>query len=348
MGIYDLGLVQMKKVAIQDAVGLRLCHDITEIREGFKGVAFKRDTVIREEDIGHFLNIGKRHVFVWDDSIKELHEDDCARRMAAMAETPGAHYEGPAEGKMLLIADREGLFRVRRELLREINRIPDITICSLPDHYPVKKGDRLASMRIVPLVTPEEHIVRAEALCKEARLFELLPYKPLKTGVIITGSEIYHGRIKDRFEPVIRAKLRSFPGEMLGAQLCDDDPDMIAGAAESFISQGASFLIFTGGMSVDPDDVTPAAVRKLGAEILTHGMPSQPGNMTLLGYLNGIAILGVPGAAVSRPVTLLDVLLPQIFAGERFSIEDIRNLADGGLCQMCARCHYPNCSFGRY
>ncbi|WP_019001741.1 molybdopterin-binding protein [Succinimonas amylolytica] len=338
----------MKKVAVQDAVGMRLCHDITEIRDGFKGVAFRRNTVIGAGDVEHLLNIGKRHLFVWDDSIREIHEDDCALRMAGMAPVPGAHYEGPSEGKVLLISDTAGLFLVNRKLLGAVNEIPDLTITSLPNHYAVKKGARMASMRIVPLVTAEENILRAEELCRKERLFELHPYRPLRTGIIITGSEIYSGRISDRFEPVLRSLLKRYPGEVLGVRVCDDDTGMIAAAAEEFIASGADLLLFTGGMSVDPDDVTPRAIRETGAEILTHGMPAQPGNMTLLAYRDQVVMLGVPGAAISRPVTLLDVLLPQIFAGIRFSRADLLNLAEGGLCQLCGQCHYPNCTFGRY
>ena len=338
----------MKKVRVEDAVGMTLCHDLTEMRDGFKGAAFKRGHVITEADIPHMLDIGKRTVFVWEEAAGEIHEEDAALRMAAMAPVSGAHYTGPSEGKVLLIADTEGMFRVDTELLKEINSIGDITISTLPDHYPVKPGMRLASMRIVPLVTKEEQIIRAEALCAGRRLLNLLPYRPLKTGIIITGSEIYHGRIQDKFEAVARAKLSRYPGEVLGAVICDDDLDMLVDAAQRFLAQGADFLIFSGGMSVDPDDLTPSAIRKLGCDVVSHGVPSQPGNMTLIAYLNDVPVMGVPGAAISLPTTIFDVMLPQVFAGEKFTKQDLIRLGNGGLCQLCPACHFPNCTFGRY
>lgn len=338
----------MKKIPVEQAVGMELCHDITEMNAHFKGVAFPRGHIIRQEDIAHLLDIGKKTVFVWDEQAGEIHEDDCARRLAAMAPVEGAHYEGPAEGKVLLIADRRGMFRVNRPLLDRINAIGDITICTLPDHYPVEPGARLASMRIVPLVTKQEQIQQAEDLCRDTRLLDLRPYQSRKIGVIITGSEIYHGRIQDRFEPVVRKKMAQYPSQILGVRLCDDDLDMIVQAARDFLDQGADFLIFTGGMSVDPDDLTPAAIRRLGADIVTHGVPAQPGNMTLVAYLGQVPILGVPGAAIKLPTTIFDVLLPQIFAGDKLTREDLRNLEDGGLCQLCKACHWPNCTFGRY
>lgn len=338
----------MKKIAVEQAVGMTLCHDITKMVDGFKGAAFKRGHVIREEDVEELLNIGKKSVFIWEENAGEIHEEDCALRMAAMAPVEGAHYTAPSEGKVLLMADQPGMFRVNKKLLSAINSIGDITISTLPDHYPVQVGVRLASMRIVPLVTKETQIIEAERLCEGEKLLDLRPYRMKKIGVIITGSEVYSGRIKDKFEPVVRRKMEQYPSEILGVTICDDDLDMIVSAAKAYLEQGADFLIFTGGMSVDPDDLTPTAIRRLGAQIISHGVPSQPGNMTLAAYLDDVAILGVPGAAISLPTTIFDVLLPQIFAGDKLTKEDLVNLAEGGLCQMCKACHFPNCTFGRY
>lgn len=338
----------MKKIRVEDAIGMTLCHDLTEMRDGFKGAAFRRGHVITAEDVPHMLDIGKRTVFVWEENAGEIHEEDAALRMAAMAPVPGAHYTPPAEGKVVLMADARGMLRVDTALLQQINAIGDLTISTLPDHYPVEKGMRLASMRIVPLVTKEEQIIEAERLCAGKKLLDLLPYRPRKAGIIITGSEIYHGRIRDKFEAVARAKLAKYPGEVLGAAVCDDDLDMLVGAARGFLEQGADFLIFSGGMSVDPDDLTPTAIQQLGCEVISHGVPSQPGNMTLMAYLGDIPVTGVPGAAISLPTTIFDVMLPQIYTGLKFTKQDLIRLGEGGLCQLCKPCRFPNCTFGRY
>lgn len=338
----------MKKVKVQDAIGMTLCHDITAMMDGFKGAAFKRGHVITQEDIPKLLDIGKQHVFIWEENAGEIHEEDAARRLSQMTTVNGAHYGSISEGKVQLFADQDGMFRVDKALLAAVNRIGDITITTLPDHYPVKAGDRLASMRIVPLVTEERQIAEAEALCADKQLYDLRPFKPLKVGIIITGSEIYHGRIKDKFERVARAKLAHYPAEILGVHVCDDELDMIVGAGRTLLAEGAELLIFSGGMSVDPDDLTPSAIREMGAEIISYGVPSQPGNMTLVAYLDQAALLGVPGAAISRPTTMFDVLLPQIFCGDPLTKDDLIRLGEGGLCQMCDNCHFPNCTFGRY
>lgn len=339
----------MKKIRVEDAVGQALCHDLTAMRDGFKGAAFRRGHVITEEDIPVMLDMGKRYVYVWEENAGEIHEEDAARRLAAMAEVPGAHYTGPSEGKVVLTSDIRGFFRVDTELLREINGIGDITVCTLPDHYPVEPGTALASMRIVPLVTEISQIERAEELCRGKKLMRLCPYVTKKAGIIITGSEVFYHRIKDKFEPVARAKLSQYPCKILGVEICNDEVPMIAAAGNRFLESGADLLIFTGGMSVDPDDVTPTAIRMLGADIVSHGMPAQPGNMTLVAYTDsGCTILGVPGAAISLPTTTLDALLPQVFAGQHFTKEELIAFGDGGFCQKCSTCHFPNCTFGRY
>ena len=339
----------MRKVKTEEAVGLTLCHDITAVRDGFKGRAFQRGHVVTEADIPKLLDLGKRHLFVWEEQAGEIHEEDAALRLAALA--PSFPQTGPSEGKVSLSAACGGLFRVNVPLLTSLNSIGDITITSLPDHYPVRRGQTVASMRIVPLVCPEPEIVEAErrAAASETPLFQLLPYRErVKTGVIITGSEVYSGRVQDKFEPLVRRKLSAFGAEILSCTLCDDDLSMLNEAIQALLAQGADLIVMTGGMSVDPDDLTPTAIRGSGAAVVTQGLPAQPGNMFTLAYLGKTAIVGVPGAAIHRQTTVFDVLLPQLMTGVPLRKEDLTRLGDGGLCQQCGNCHWPNCTFGRY
>lgn len=340
----------MKKVRAQDAVGMALCHDVTGIRKDFKGPVFRRGHVIRPEDVDTLLDLGKQHVFIWEDNAGEIHEEDAALRLSRLARVDGGSFTGPSEGKMVLTADKPGLFRVNVPLLERINSIGDITIATLPDHYPVQLGAKLASMRIVPLVTQESQIESAERLCMESEtpLLELVPYRPTKVGIIITGSEVYTGRIQDLFQPVIRAKVAPFGAQVLGCTFCDDDLAMLEAAIAGYLEQGAELIVMTGGMSVDPDDLTPTAIRNAGAQVITHGVPSQPGNMLMVSYLGDTAIVGVPGAAARLATTTFDVILPQLMTGRKLTKQDLVRLGDGGFCQSCAHCQWPNCTFGRY
>ena len=342
------GEIIMKKINIEDAIGMELCHDVTEMKDGFKGAVFKRGHVIKEEDISTLLDIGKKHIFIMEAGTDELHEEDCAERLSCMCKTEGAYFTEVSEGKKVLVSDVNGMLRVDTELLQKINFVKDITITTLPDHYPVSKGMPVASMRIIPLMTKESLIIEAENLCKGKKLLQIKPYEKRQVGIIITGSEVYHGRIKDKFENIVRKKLATFPGEIVDVMICDDDVDMNVFEAKRLLDKGADMLVFSGGMSVDPDDVTPSAISTLGAEIVSYGVPSQPGNMTLVAYLGKVLCLGVPGAAITMPTTVFDVLLPAAFCGEKITKADLVKLGEGGLCQKCRECHFPNCTFGRY
>jgi len=338
----------MKKVRIEDAVGQTLCHDITGISGGKKGVMFSRGHIIRPEDITRLMDIGKNHIFTWEPDADEVHEDDAALAAARAVCGSGIIYdEKPSEGKILMYAKTRGLFRLNGKALREINSIGDYTIACLPDMIDVAKGSKLGGIRIVPLVTKRGNVDAVLDAAKAGRpVFTVQPYKKLKSCVIITGSEVYYGRIEDKFEPIIRKKLDYFGAEYLGAVKCPDDLDMIMKAIDDFKAKGAELILLTGGMSVDPDDLTPSAIRSCGASLITQGMPMQPGNMLTIAYLGETVLIGVPGASMHSPVTSLDVFLPRVFAGVPITTDDIPGLGEGGFCSVCEICTHPRCYFG--
>ena len=339
----------MKKLCVEEAVGMKLCHDMTKVVPGqFKGVAFKRDHIIRPEDVEELLSMGKEHVFVWEENAGEIHEDEAAVRIAQAVMGKNMTFDHPQEGKTMLRASAKGLFKVNRSLLQKVNSIEYITVASRPNNFIVEEGDRLAGARVIPLVIKEEKIEQLEEICHtEDPVFDIKPYKKLKTGIIITGNEVYKGRIQDRFGPVISEKLDYYDIEMLGRTYCPDETAELLKSISSFKDQGADLIILTGGMSVDPDDLTPGAIRDCGAQIVTYGAPIQPGNMFMMGYLNGTALMGVPGAAIHSRITVLDVVLPRVFAGEILTKQDFIDLGEGGLCLNCEICKYPTCYFGR-
>jgi molybdenum cofactor synthesis domain-containing protein len=308
----------MKKIKVQDAVGMTLCHDISKVVPGeFKGTRFKRGHVIRPEDIPELLNLGKEHIFVFEEGAGEIHEDDAAVRIAQAVMGPNLTYEGPREGKTTLKAESKGLFKLNSPLLKEINSIEYVTVTSLPNNYPVEAGDRVAGGRIIPLTIEEEKILELEELCRsQGAVFEVKPYRKLKVGIIITGNEVFKGRIPDKFAPVLDTKLKAYETEIQGRVFCPDDISALDEAVAGFLGREADLIILTGGMSVDPDDLTPGAIKNCGAEIVTHGVPAQPGNMFMLAYKGKTTLIGVPGAAIYHKTTVLDVFLPRIFAGD--------------------------------
>jgi molybdenum cofactor synthesis domain-containing protein len=342
-------LEMLKSVRVEEAVGMVLCQDVTRIVPGeFKGRAFKKGHIISKEDVSELLKLGKEHIYVWQSAPGDVHEDDAAVRLARAAAGENIACEEPREGKSSLKSTVKGLFKVNTSLLQEINSIEDISIASLPGDFMVECGQNVAGARIIPLMISDSKLSRVEEMCREqGSPFMVKRYKRLRFGIITTGSEVYKGRIKDKFGPVIKEKLAYFDAECLGQIICTDDQGSIESAIWNFIEKKADLIILTGGMSVDPDDVTPAAIRGTGAGIVIYGVPVQPGNMFMMAYLQGTALVGVPGCGMYYRTTILDAVLPRIFVGELLDKSYFTAMGEGGLCSHCETCRYPNCYFCR-
>ena len=338
----------MKKIRVQDAVGQTLCHDMTAILEnGFKGPRFNRGHVISSGDIPAMLNMGKTHIFVWEPGVNEVHEDDAARELVEVMCGENLLYSGPSEGKFQISSAIDGVFCVNSEALRRINGVEHYTVATRPGNAAVSAGEKLAGARIVPLVTSRANVDLAVNLAvKNEPVLCVKPYTVKRVGAVITGSEIYNGRIKDAFEPILRRKVERFGAELERVTICDDNLEMIMGAISDYINSGLELILLTGGMSVDPDDLTPTAIRESGANVLTQGVPMQPGNMLTIAFLDGAALIGVPGASMHAPVTSLDVFLPRIMAKVAISPDEISGFGEGGFCLSCKICKYPACYFG--
>jgi len=339
----------MKKIAVEKAVGMILCHDITQIIPGkFKGRAFKKGHIIQKEDIEKLLELGKEQIYVWEPKAGEIHEDEAALRIVRAVSGKNIDFDEPKEGKSTLKSKERGLLKINSSLIYQINSIKDISIASLPQNFKVERGQRLAGVRIIPLTTQEENLIQLEDLCqKKGKVFEIKEYKKLEAALIITGNEIYKKRIQDKFGPVMRKKLEFFQAQYLGQTFCPDDIEEIRKEILHYKQQGADLIILTGGMSVDPDDLTPRAIRRSGAKVVTYGAPVQPGNMLMMAYLGETVLLGVPGCAMYYNTTILDVVLPRIFTGGILTKKDFVKMGEGGFCLNCEVCRYPQCFFCR-
>jgi hypothetical protein len=354
-------------IPLTEAVGLVLAHDITEIRRGeFKGRAFRKGHVVKPEDICHLQRLGKENLFVLRLTPDDMHENDAARAMAEALIGEGVRIHGePKEGKIDLVADRDGMLSVNKEALLCFNMLGDVMCSTLHNATLVKEGQKVAGTRAIPLVVKRS--VVEEAVRTARGVGSILSVKPLRkprAGIVITGNEVYYGRIQDAFAPVIQEKLQPFGGEIVGVHYAPDDERFIVEKTRALIDAGADLIITTGGMSVDPDDVTRFAIRSLGASNWTYGSPVLPGAMFLIAYLdkppgkarksngNGasrdtIPVLGIPACGMYARITLFDILLPRVLAGERIGRREIAELGHGGLCMKCRTCAYPACPFGK-
>jgi len=342
--------MSIKLVSVEEAVGMVLPHDITEIVPGKKkGPAFKKGHIIRAEDIEHLKRIGKNHIYVLSLSDDELHEDEAALRMAEAIAGKGIEYdERPSEGKVKFRALHDGVFHVDRARLLELNILGEVMLATRHDYSLVRKGDIVAAGRAIPLVVGKNIVDRAVSIASMAGgLIEIRPRVIEKAAIIVTGQEVYEGRIKDAFGPAMEKKLKEYGLDVISVVLAPDNIDQIRNEIETALQKGAELILCTGGMSVDPDDVTRTAIREAGAHDAIYGAPVIPGAMFLVGTIGKTAVIGVPACGMYFRTTILDLVLPRVLTGERFTREKIAALGHGGLCLSCKKCTYPICPFGK-
>lgn len=338
----------MKTVAVEDAVGMVLCHDMTRIVPGeTKGPAFRKGHIIAEADIQTLLEIGKEHIYVLNLEKGHIHEDEAADRIARASAGPGIALSGVSEGRINFMAS-PGLLDVNVEALHRINSIEEVVLATMHTGQQVTDKRAVAGTRVVPLVIDERKIEEVERICAEyPYVVGVKPFEHHKVGLVTTGSEVYHGRIKDKFGPVIRDKFSKLGSTVMDQRLSSDDPSMTRDAILAFLAEGAEMVVVTGGMSVDPDDQTPTAIRATGADIVTYGSPTFPGVMFMVAELNGVPILGLPGCVMYYRASIFDLIVPRLLAGETITRDDIVAMGHGGFCAVCDTCRYPICPFGK-
>jgi hypothetical protein len=341
----------IRVVSIEDALGYPLAHDITEIRPGeFRGPAFLRGHIVSDQDLEHLRRLGKNHLYILKQEHDEMHEDEAAEAIANALCGPGVDWQGaPREGKVSLNATCDGLFKVDIAALLRFNLLGDVMCATKHCNSIVHKGEKVAATRAIPLVIPRSRVDEAvhAARSSVAGVLRVLPLRKARAGVMIIGNEVYSGRIKDKFEPIIRQKVTQFEGQVVDVLFLPDSDNRIAEAAHQLIAKDADILITTGGMSVDPDDRTRFALKKAGARDMVYGSAVLPGAMFMIAYLSGVPVLGIPSCGIFATTTIFDLIYPRVLAGEKIDRLDVALLGHGGLCEHCPTCTYPHCAFGK-
>lgn len=339
----------MKLIKTKDAIGYVLCHDITQIIKGVsKDAVFKKGHVVKAEDIPVLLSVGKDHLYVLEDETGMIHENDAADILTKLCQGDNIDHGSVKEGKIELFALCDGILKINREELTSINQLGQMMIASRHGNTFVKKGDKLAGTRIIPLLIEEEKMQKAKQLAP-LPIFNIKKIKNKKIAVITTGNEVYYGRIEDTFTPVIKEKLAEYEQTIMAQTILNDDHSKITATILKMIEEKkADMIICTGGMSVDPDDRTPLAIKNTGAKIVSYGAPVLPGAMFMLAYYQqNIPIVGLPGCVMYAKRTIFDLVLPRLLADDKIESEELAKLGEGGLCLNCEHCTYPNCGFGK-
>lgn len=338
----------IKALPVREAVGKILLHDITRIvPDMFKGPSFRKGDIITEADVEELLDMGKQHIYVAGLN-GEIHENDAALRIANASLGKGISISAPKEGKVSFTAEIQGLLKVNVQGLAKLNSVQDVVFATLHTDQSVKKGQELAGTRIIPLSIDENRLIEAEDVCKENfPIIEVKPFASLDVGIVVTGSEVYSGRIEDGFGPVVQKKFEELGSRIMRKEIVSDEVDMTVSAIRAFIADGAGMVAVTGGMSVDPDDLTPAAIRAAGGRIVSYGAPVLPGAMFMLAYIGKVAVLGLPGCVMYHRASIFDLIVPRILAGDEILKSDLVQMGHGGFCSSCKTCRFPSCSFGK-
>lgn len=339
----------MKLMKTTEAVGQVLCHDVTQIvKDVTKDARFRKGHVIKEEDIPVLLSLGKEHVHIWEHSADMLHENEATDILRALCQGEHMHATAPKEGKIELVADRDGLLMIDLDRLRALNSLGGMMVATWMSGFPVKAGDKLCGTRVIPLVIEKARMEEAQRVAGGAPLLRLLPINPKRYGLVTTGNEVFHGRIQDTFSPVVIEKLAEYGCELLDHAVVDDDYTKITAAVNRMLQEGAELVLCTGGMSVDPDDKTPLAIKNTGARVVSYGAPVLPGAMFLVAYTaDGRPVCGLPGCVMYAKRTIFDLALPRLLADVPVTADWLAALGNGGLCLNCDSCHFPNCTFGK-
>jgi molybdenum cofactor synthesis domain-containing protein len=339
----------LAKIRTEDAVGTFLAHDITRIIPGkFKGVGFKKGHLVSKADIPELLKIGKRHIYVLNLAGDQLHEDDAALRIAPAICGENLKWTQPSEGKSTIVSQRQGLLKVNVKGLTRINKLGNVIVSTLKTNFPCKKGQKVAATRIIPLLISKNKIERLERLAQQYNpILQLMPFRKLRFGGVVTGSEISNGLIKDEFDKYVAQKAKDYGCEFVKKIIVPDEPQSIAEAVLDLKKNGCELILTTGGLSVDPDDVTKIGVKKAGAKILVYGSPVLPGAMFLYALLENTTILGLPACVFYHPTTIYDLIMPRVLTAEQITANVIAEMGHGGLCIDCDICRFPGCSFGK-
>lgn len=322
----------MKEIKVQDAIGCVLCHDVTEIVRGVeKDARFRKGHIITKADIPVLLKLGKENIYVWENDDSKLHENDAAEILRGICQGENLIASDVKEGKIELKATCDGVFHVDADKLNEINDVEEICIATVQNNIPVRKSKSIAGMRVIPLVIDKEKMEHVKKIAGNLPLMKIAPYKKFKVGLVVTGSEIFHERIQDTFTPVIEAKLKTFGLQINERRISDDSKEMIREKISELLELGMEMILCTGGMSVDPDDRTPAAIKSTGADVITYGVPVLPGAMFMFAYKGDVPIIGLPGCVMFSSKTVFDMILPRVLTGEKLIRKDFTTLGVGGL-----------------
>ncbi|WP_207264222.1 FmdE family protein [Desulfovibrio sp. Huiquan2017] len=341
----------LRVVPVEQAVGKQVVHDMTGIEPGeSKGPITKAGDILGIGDVCRLQRIGKFNVYDGEalPGDEWVHENDAVKAFAKRMAGPGVTYDpDPEEGKINFFAEYPGMLSIDLDALSRFNLSPDVMLATRHDGSLMPEGKGIAGTRAIPLYISRDRFSRALTALGEGPVLSVLPLKPAKVGILVTGTEVFQGLIEDKFIPIVSSKVIQLGCTVHRTDIVPDERAAITKAAKAMLDSGCDLIVTTAGMSVDPDDVTRAALEDAGLHADHYGVPMLPGTMTLVGKLRNAAIIGVPACALFYKTTAFDVVLPRVLAGQELRRKDLARLGEGGFCMNCKTCSFPKCPFGK-
>ncbi len=223
----------LSAVPLEEALGHHLLHDMTQIIPGeSKGPVFKKDQLITVGDLCRLQQMGRQQLYVAEENQvgpEWVHENEAALAFAQAMAGEGVVCDTlPREGKVNLLAERNGLFTVHNERLQAFNLISGVMCACRHSYIIVNEGRLLAGTRAIPLYLARSDFHRAMAVLADGPVFQVLPLKPARVGILVTGTEVFLGLVEDRFIPIIQNKVEKFGCEVARSLIVADDRQAIS------------------------------------------------------------------------------------------------------------------------
>lgn len=322
--------MKVEKLPLRQAVGHILLHN--QIGPDGRKV-LKKGHRLASSDLPALQALGREQVYVAVLADDDIGENEAARRLGDVVAGPGLKTSTATTGRVNLIAASAGLVKINRQGLLAFNDSPGITLATLTHNTPVQPKKMVGTIKIIPYAVPRPRLEAAEAVARrENPLVAIKPFTVRQAVLITTGSEPARSKVVDAFTPPLQNRLSGYNTALAAGPHVPEDEQAIAAALQQTLNEGAEMVIIAGETSImDPDDITPRAIKAAGGSIVHYGVPAEPGNLLLLAYHGPVPIVGAPGCARSKNYNVVDMVLPRLAAGERLTRRDLIELGHGGF-----------------
>ena len=316
-------------VPVDTATGAILAHS-----HKAGGRTLKKGRALSADDIAALADAGVDSVVVARLEAGDVGEDAAAARIAAAIAGPGLSATTAFTGRCNLIAEVAGIVGCDPAAVNALNLIDEgITLATLPAYDVVRPGQMVGTIKVIPFAVPEACVAACQTHArKHLPLLRVAPFRQRPAALIQTSLAASKKTVLDKTAAVTRARLKALGNELTHEDRCAHDVEALAGAIKHQRGDGAELLLISGASAiVDRRDVIPEAIHQAGGRVVHFGMPVDPGNLILLGEIDGFPVLGLPGCARSPKLNGFDWVLARLLADIPVGSDAVMRMGAGGL-----------------